>query len=635
VSHAIEKAPTDRFQSARDFAFALRPIAEGTASTPSGGASVATLPAARRMAGRERLAWAAVALLAIVAAAAVWWPRPSGGSASGASVVFSPTIPLRDGFLSSPAVSPDGTHIAFIANDHSGGSIVVRHVGAIQAQAVRNSTGVRSGMFWSPDGKALGFFAGGKLKIADLASGKVTDVADAPEGFGGTWGAGGTILFSPDQRGPIYRVNATGGAAAAVTKLDASRQEEAHRWPQFLPDGRHFVFMAWRLGSVVRTTHLASLDSVSPKAIFESNSAAIVAGSSYVYVNDRPSRLMAQPFNAQSFEPEGPAVPVVDDDNVDFTWQSGDPIVSGSADVLVYTTGKFRIRQLTWFDRSGRTLTTLGEPDAYYDPAISPDGATLVVEKRDADRGSTDLWTVDLARGAWSRLTSTSGFETAAMWSHDGRQVAFGNDANANDEEPAVNLVNVNSGGVTKLLNGRFFVTDWSRDGKSLLLMTDGGATRYDILVFDAASRTSRPLVATPFSEGRARFSPDGKWIAYESDESHAAQVYVRSFPDGGTKVQVSTAGGHTPQWRRDGKELFYIGPDSMLMSVEVNQGMTLSVKAPEPLFITNTYSPFAIRNTYVPSPDGQRILITAPPARQDVSPLVGVLNWAAALARK
>ena len=630
VDHAIEKEPGDRFQSARDFAFALQAftdIGSGTGATPP---SAAIAPRRRT---RERVAWTAAAILAVAAVAAAAWPRATAAPA-GAPVVFSPTLPWRDANLVSPAISPDGRRIAFIARDR-GDQIVIRNLDALQAQPLKATYGARTGgIFWSPDGRSLGFFAAGKLKTIALATGEIDEIADAPSAYGGAWGRDGTILFSPDERTPIYRVTVGGGAATPVTTLDAARHDEAHRWPQFLPDGRHFVFMPWTLGAATRQIQLASLDGGAPTPLFESDSAAIVAGGHFIYARDIPSRLQAQRFNPSTFLPEGRPVAVLDDDNINYIWPTGEPLMSGSETTLVYSTGKYRLVRLTWYSRTGQPLGTVGDTDAYFDPTLSPDGGMLAVEKRDPDRRGTDLWTVDLARGTFSRLTSARGFKNAATWSPDGRQIAFSSD---HGDSPSVFVKNASGTGSEEVvMKQRAFPTDWSRDGRHLLYMNDGGAMRLDVGVYDTERRTASPLVATPFNETSARFSPDGKWIAYVSDETGSAQVYIQSFPGGTTKIPVSTGGGAQPQWRRDSGELFYLAPDTTLMSVDVRtRGEGLVLSAPRPLFVTNTEPATVLRNVYSPATDGQRFLVMVPLVPRGTSSLVGVLNWAAGLRQK
>jgi Tol biopolymer transport system component len=632
VRHALEKNPSERFQSARDFAFALQAINDATGS----GAVVAATGVAtrRRIHRREVTAWIAAGTFGLLAAAALFlWhasPLPSAGSSS--PLIFAAAPPWSDAVLGSPSISPDGTRIALIAHGRDGDAIVMRRLDELPAQPLKGTTGVRSGgIFWSPDGLALGFFAAGKLKTLELASGKIEEIADAPAGYGGTWGPDGTILYSPDERAPIYRVNAKGGEATQVTTLDPARHDLAHRWPQFMPDGRHFIFMPWSTGTATRKIQLAGFDGAPSRTLFESESAAMVAGTYFLYVRDRPSHFMAQAFNPDTLQLEGRPAAVVADDNVAYDWASGESDASASAGTLVYTTGKYRQSQLTWFTREGRPLGTVGEPGVYYDPALSPDSARLAVEKVDADHGSTDLWTVDLARGAFSRLTSAPGYEDCATWSPDGRRVAF-----ASDQAPAPRILVKNASGTGAedlIYEGRAFPMDWSRDGRYLLFITDGGATRMDIWAYDADRKASTPVLASPFSEARPKFSPDGKWVAYQSDESGALEVYARSFPDGAVKIQISNAGGAAPEWRRDGKELFYLAPDGMLMAVAMQAGASGPVAGVVlPLFQTNDDQSRVIRNQYTASADGQRFLVLAPLVPEGVSPLVGVLNWQTAL---
>jgi serine/threonine protein kinase len=632
VRHAIEKDPNDRFQSARDFAFALQAMSESTSSSAE---AAAPLPSGKSQTRRrEALGWIAAALFAVIAATTYWWPRPAP-STTGSPVIFAPALPFKDAALSSPSVSPDGLSAAFIARGSSGDTILVRRLDSTQAKPLKGTSGAQAGgIFWSPDAQWLGFFAGGRLKIIELASERIEDLAEAPTGYGGTWAPDGTILYSPGERTPIFRVSAKGGDATAVTTLDASRKDEAHRWPQFLPDGRHFVYAPWMSGAVTRKIQLASLDGAAPKTLFDAETGPIVAGGYYLYVRDLPmSRLMAQAFNPSTFEPEGRPV-VVSDDNIDFQWYMGNPKASASANVLIYTTGKLTMIQLTWFGRTGRPLGTVGDPGVYYDPTISPDGATLAIERADTERGATDLWTIDLARNTSSRLTTAPGFESVATWTADGRRIMYGADPGSG---PKLWIKNANGTGTEEaLLPQRAFPMDVSPDGKLALFVLLGNTTQRDIWVYDFEHKTSASLLDSPFDESVAKFSPDGKWIAYVSDEAQEPQVYIRSFPDGAAKIRVSTAGGDEPEWRRDGKELFYLAPDSTLMAVGVREsGSTVTVDVPQPLFLTNVERARVIRNNYTVSLDGQRFLVMSPIVHPSASPLVGILNWTAGLSSK
>jgi len=581
------------------------------------------------------LPWAVLASLLMVVATAVvtWRLRPAVPPAQPA--IFTVTMRPQDAVIGSMghrvtpglSVSPDGTHLAFLAHIGTSEAIWIRPLHDVQARPLKGTGGTR-GLFWSPDGASIGFFAAGKLRTIEVATEKTEILCDAPAAFGGTWGLDGTILFSPDERSPIHKVNARGGTPVQVTTLDSSRHDQAHRWPQFLPDGRHFIYMPWKDDTTLRPIQFAALDGTPPRTLFEAHSAAIVAGDYLLYVMETPSRLMARRFDPETLQLGGTPFSVLTDDNVDYNWVTGESGASAGGDVLAYTTGKFKFSRLTWLDRTGRPGAPLGEPGAYFDPRLSPDGTRLAIEKHDWSRGSGDIWTVDLARGAFSRLTSAPGFESTAIWSPDGRRVAFASDQGS---APMIYVRNASGTGTEEVLvspPARSFPTDWSPDGRHVLFMLNGGATRKDIWSYDLLGRKAAPLLASVFDEGWATFSPDGKWVAYVSDENQQPQVYVRSFPAGEVRVQISTAGGAQPQWRRDGRELFYIAPDNALMAVAVNAAAgRIGATAPEALFTANVEQGKTIRNQYAASADGQRFLILSA-VNPDASPIVAVMNW-------
>jgi Tol biopolymer transport system component len=514
------------------------------------------------------------------------------------------------------AVSPDGARVAFIGWDPAGEAIWIRRLDTRDAAPVPGTHGVRS-LFWSPDGTTIGFFAGGKLKTLDVAGQKIEILCDAPLAFGGAWGSDGTILFSPDDRSAVHRVDARGGTPVAVTALDAARGDEAHRWPQWMPDGRHFVFMPWRDGATRRTLQLGSIDGTPPRPLFESQSGALVAADHFVYVTDMPSRIRAQRYDPRTLQLSGPSFALLADDNVDYNWMSGNASASVSERTLVYAAGKYRRTRLTWLDRNGRTLETLGEAGALFDPAISPDGTSVAFERHDRVGGASgDIWTLDLSRGGFSRLTSAPGFETTPIWSSDGSQVAFAWDQGP---RPAIYTRRASGTGTEDVLvspEARSFPTDWSRDGRHVLLMLDGSRTRRDIWRYDVQRREATPLLDGPFNESGATFSPDGRWIAYVSDEDQRSQVYVRSFPDGSDRTQISASGGSQPQWRRDGRELFYIDPDNAIMAVAVQaSGERLTASAPHPLFTAPVDQRKSIRNQYAAVSHARARARSSPPS--------------------
>jgi eukaryotic-like serine/threonine-protein kinase len=629
VAACLEKNPDERFQSMRDVRRELEWIPQIAASP--------TDPSPRRGRRVVIIGSAAVAALVLVAAGALAMRRWQPAIDPPATVAFTVALdtpgytvgpPGMFGGAGSgtPAVSPDGKRIAFIAHSATDATIWVRDLSKLGPKQLLGTAGAR-GLFWSPDGASIGFFTAGKLKTIELASERVETVCDAPLGFGGTWAADGTILFSPEERSPIFKVSAQGGAPVAVTSL-GSGNDQAHRWPHFLPDGRHFVFMGWADNMTTRAIQIGSLDGSAPRHLFDAQSGAVLAGDHFLYVVDTPARLMAWPFDTDTMQLRGKPFPLVQDDNVDYQWVTGEPSASAAGTTLAYTSGKYRRTQLTLVSRTGRPLQTLGEPAIYFDPIFSPDGSAVALEKHDAGRGAGDIWTVDLARGAFTRVSTTPGYETTPVWSPDGRRVAYASDQGA---RPNIYVNAASGAGEEALLvaaGSRSFPLDWSPDGRYLVFMLNGGATRNDIWIYDAQQKAPRPLLASAFNEGWARVSPDGRWLAYVSDESQQREVYVRSFPDGAVKTRISTAGGNQPQWRRDAKELFYIAPDNTIMAVDVRATADrLDASRPDPLFAANVDQNKSIRNQYAVSPDGQHFLILSL-ADRNASPIVAVLNW-------
>jgi Tol biopolymer transport system component len=629
IAACLEKSPDERFQSMRDVRRELEWIPQITAS--------ATGAAPRRGRRAAIIGSAAVAALTLIGAGAAAMRRWQPAIETPATVAF--TVALdTPGYTvgppgvfggsgsGTPAVSPDGRRIAFIAHSATSATIWVRDLSKLGAQQLLGTAGAR-GLFWSPDGGSIGFFAGGKLKTIELAGERLETICDAPLGFGGTWAADGTILFSPEERSPIFKVSAQGGPPAAVTSL-GSGNEQAHRWPHFLPDGRHFVFVGWSDSNTTRAVQIGSLDGGPPKHLFDAQSGAVLAGDHFLYVVDTPARLMAWRFDTDAMQLRDKPFAVVQDDNVDYQWVTGEPSASAAGTTLAYTSGKYRRTQLTLVSRTGRPLQTLGEPAVYFDPIFSPDGSAVALEKHDAARGTGDIWTVDLARGAFTRVSAAPGYETTPVWSPDGRRVAYASDQGA---RPNIYVNAANGGGEEALLvaaGSRSFALDWSPDGRYLVFMLNGGDTRNDIWIHDAQQKAARPLLASAFNEGWARVSPDGRWLAYVSDESQQREVYVRSFPDGAVKTRISTAGGSQPQWRGDAKELFYIAPDNTIMAVDIRAAADrLDPSRPDPLFAANVDQNKSIRNQYAVSPDGQHFLILSLVDR-NASPIVAVLNW-------
>jgi serine/threonine protein kinase/Tol biopolymer transport system component len=628
VKTCLAKDPEERWQSAHDLGSELRWILE----IRSGGRTAEPLTG-RPSRRRERFAWGAAILFLFttVGLTVAYFNRatPSRRRPVRLQVVSPPDAVL--GWFA--AVSPDGNWLAFTAAPANGTvSLWLRSLGSLGARSLPGTEGAGH-PFWSPDSHALGFFAGGKLKTIDLSGGTPQTVCEASnDARGGTWGADGTIVFAPFFQGGLFRVPATGGEVSPTTVLDPVRKEQTHRWPSFLPDGRHFLYYASRgSGEEPGEILVGSLDRGPPKRLLQSSSLALFAAPGYLLYS-RGGTLLAQPFDSKDLRLTGKPVPIAER-----LWSvgamSGLRIVSvSSTGVLVYQTGSGNATQLVWLDRSGRELGTLGPPADYYAPRLSPDGTRLAEGRSDPESTTSDIWLTDLTRNVSSRFTFDPADDVDPVWSPDGKRLFF-----ASSRDGVQNLYQAASDrpGSEELLlrSGAWKVADdVSPDGRFLIYETST-PTRIDLWILPlSGDRTPRPYVATPFGEFSAQFSPDGRWVAYVSNESGRAEVYVQPFPGPGGKWQVSTAGGSMPGWRRDGKELFYFGADGRLMATEVALGLSFESRTPTALFKVSLPSP---DRQYDVTSDGSRILVNRISGEVEGAPITVVLDWAAGLEPK
>jgi Tol biopolymer transport system component len=534
-------------------------------------------------------------------------------------------------------VSPDGRRLAFMGWSEGRARLWVQSLDSLAAQPL-SGTDDASFPFWSADGRFLGFFAGGKLKKIDAGGGPPQTLCDAPQGRGGTWNQDGVIVFAPDTNLPLHRVAAAGGASAPLGKLDESRQETTHRWPWFLPDGRHFLYLARSSSSENSAIYAGSLDGEAPKLLVNAESSIAYAPPGYLLFL-REQTLMAQPFSASKQETTGDAFPVAE--SVRFNAGNWKAFFSVSDNgVLVYQMGSAAIGgRLHWYDRSGRQVGSVGSTAGYRDPSLSPDARRIGANMADPQSGNVDVWLYELGRDVQTRFTFDPGIDAGGVWSPDGSRLAFHSNrkgvwnlylkptSGAGTEEPLLELP------------GNKFVDDWSRDGHFLLYEhgDPSGKTRWDLWVLSMQGERKPYLVLqAPFSERGARFSPNRRWIAYHSDESGRDEVYVIPFqlnekgeplPSPAGKWQVSTGGGWHPRWRGDGKELYYLSADDKVMAVEIREtGTSLEVGVAKPLFQTRTLPGPGRR--YDASPDGQRFLINVPEGEAELAPLTLVVNW-------
>ncbi len=631
VKKCLEKDPDDRWQSAHDVASELRWI--GEAGSQAG--VPATLSLRRR--SRERLAWLLAGglgllwLLTLVPATLHWRERAPERTA----VRFTIPPPDKSAFATFdvPAVSPDGKSIVFVAAPTGGGrsTLWMRSLESLSAQLLPGTEGGYYA-FWSPDARAVAFFGDGALKKIEMAGGGAQTLCAASGAGGGAWNQHGEILFA-GAVSPILRVPAGGGEPKPVTTLDTSRGQTQHRWPSFLPDGRHFVYLARGPQQAANGIFVGSLDSSEVQPLVSVDSPAVYVPPGYLlYVRD--GTLMAQPFDAGKRRLSGDASPVAEQ-IAQVGAAAGRAFSVSSNRVLAYRTGASLTQvQLAWLDRTGHRLATLGETADYSNPALSPDGKRVAVGRRDPKSLMRDLWLFDLERGTASRLTFDPADDFNPAFSPDGTRILFTStrkgprdiygkaSTGVGEDEPVLESENAKN------------VDDLSPDGRLVVYDTGGGVgaeAANDVWVAPLdGDRKPIPFLVRPFIDTQARVSPDGRFIAYTSDESGAQEVYVMDFPKPTGKWKVSTDGGAEPQWRRDGRELFYVsGRPPKLMAVDVRAvGATFQAGVPRALFEANLDPRTTVRNRYIPSPDGQRFLMIAPAEQAGPTPLTVVLNW-------
>jgi Tol biopolymer transport system component len=476
--------------------------------------------------------------------------------------------------------------------------------------------------FWSPDGRFIAFFAQGKLKKIDTLGGApqvLCNLSGSPRE--GTWGADDTIVFAMNGT-PLWRVSSAGGEAQPLMELDKSRGETSHMYPSFLPDRRHFLFLADATDSGQTSISLGELNSKSIKHLLSIASKAQYAAPGYLlYVRD--SALVAHPFDAKRLELSGQAFPIVE--NIRHTVQSGIAAFSVADNgSIAYRAGDATDSyQLVWLDRAGHELSRIGTPGIYMNPEISPDGKQVAVER--ITNNLRDIWLLELARGIFNPFTTDRG--AWALWSTDGDQIIFAKFGRA-----ALVKKSVNDAAKEEMLAGDVTPEDVSPDGKAILYSPGQGGGIW-VLPLEG-DRKPHSLVQSRFAEFDSRFSPNGRWIVFTSNESGRYEIYARSYPENENKIQISTNGGTKARWSRDGKEIFYIGPDEKLMAVAVSGDKKLEVGTPQALFRTSLGIMGStrpdLRQQYDVSADGKRFILLETVQTKAPPPITVFSNWQA-----
>ena len=626
VTTCLAKDPEERWQSAADVKRELRWIGEGSGA---GAPAVAPLSAGRR---GSLLPWIGLAAMGLVAA---WLALGGRRSAPAPEAIFRSSILLPEKIqFHSAAISPDGTRLVFNGQDESGNDrLWLRRLDSFKSEVLAGTEHAAL-PFWSPDGRYIAFFADSKLKRIESSGGSPLALGDY-EGVGGAWGPGGDVVFALPT-GPILRLPASGGKAVAVTKLDEGRHETSHRYPFFLPDGKHFLYTALNLaGSPQDEANrlcVGSIDGAPAKALTPLSTNAIYSQGYVLYMVGGVSSgsLLAQAFDPQRLEIRGEPLVLAEAISANIGYYNFASFTASANGVLVFDSTSLSTR-LEWLDRAGRPSGHFGEVARYGFPRISPDGSRIAFTMYDTGINKDQIWIGDIARGTQTRLTSGPGENSTPIWSPDGARIAF-----RSDQKHQADIVVRGVSGSTgdEALSdepGQKVVEDWSSDGRYLIYFdrpaTGSRNPRLSVLPLFG---DKKPFVLYPtIVDWRffAKFSPDQRWVAFQTDESGRSEVCAISFPDGKRKVQISSDGGSQPRWRADGREVYYVGPGHRMMAVDVQPGADLKVGLPRALFEL----PGGTQG-WDASPDGQRFIVSVPVVETNSVPLNLVVNWAARL---
>lgn len=523
------------------------------------------------------------------------------------------------------ALSPDGSMLVLAAADSAGNtSLWVRPLSSSSARQLSETEGAQF-PFWSPDNKFIGFFSAGKLKKISALGGTPVAICDAPNGRGGTWNQEGVIVFAPtfDFTG-LQKVSAAGGTPTPATHLDTTRNESNHRWPHFLPDGKHFIYTTQggtRTSEYTGSMFVSSLDGSIDKLLTKVSSNMAFSDGYLLYV--RQKSVLAQPFDIAKLELFGDANPVVG--KVEFSGDKSRGVYSVSNNgILTYQVPGNTAGMLSLCDRTGKKLGDVGGGRAMSNGArFSPDGTKIAFDSPDPESNFSDIWLYDIARMTSTRITFDPSAEWQPIWSPDGKKVVYSTDRmgsglymkNSDGTESEQELLK------TRATNAP---TDWSPDGRYIIYLTINENTGADLMALPVeGKREPIPFANTKFSEDNARISPDGHWVVYNSDESGKNEIYARPFPSGGGKWQVSSSGGSFPMWSPDGLEIFYNQTAGVLMAVSVKAaGSVFTAGTPRKLFEIPRCTILDI------SKDGKKFLVAAITGLEANQPISLVTNW-------
>ena len=630
IERCLRKKANQRLQAIGDARVALEEYVADPESWQAPG-SATTIPSGHRVGW-----WAVPVILALLlGGAAAGYLAHRSQPATQRVVRFTLDAPEDTSYHLDPigpgpvAVSPDGRSLVFSARGPDGNpALYVRQLDNFEARRLPGTEGAQY-PFWSPDSRSVGFFADGRLKKIEIDGGPAISLANAANGKGGAWSPAGMIVFAPSFDTPLHIVPEAGGESRAVTVFDENRGDNSHRHPRFLPDGKHFLYLARGTGTSDASGHavvVGSIDDDDEVELMRSTAAADYAAGWLLYA--REATLMARPFDAERLEFTGDAVPVCEDVMV----INGAAVVVASAsdgDVLAYQSGGGRRGGvLTWFDRTGTPQSTIGDQREYREVWISPDGTMAAVGIDDQTSGMSDIWILELDRELASRLTSDPGDEQQIVWSPDSNYVAF-----ARAVDSRVDIYRKLVGGASDaeaVFESELdtFPTSWSPDGRLIAFDASSPDTGWDQWILPLDEGEAYPFLHSKFNESNGVFSPDGHWMAYGSDESGRREIYVTPFPGPGRRWRVSTDGGFYPRWSSTGRELFYQGLDGSIVGVTVDLSeKAVRIGTPQILITTR---PTGLSYPYSPSHDSERFLLID--SQIGTQSLNVVLDWAAEL---
>ena len=637
VQLCLAKTPDQRYGCMHDVQIQLEALREGA---KAGSSQVSPSKAASPSSLMPWLIAGVATLLAISVATAYFLRAPKS-----VQVVRSSLLPPTDtSFVTMvpaagpPVLSPDGTLLAFTARDEKGRVLLyVRSLTSLTAQPLPGTDDAIY-PFWSPDSRQLGFFAAGKLKKISAGGGPPQDICDSVTGRGGTWSKDGVIVFTPSSNQSLFSVSASGGTPEPASKVDVAKGENSHRWPWFLPDGKHFVYWS-------RTSHpgespvlyIGELGSLKARLLTKSETMAQYASGHLLFLRDQT--LMAQPFDLARMELSGEPQPIAD--HIAVNGASIRAMFSASeTGTLVYQSGgAYSGWDLAWWGRDGKRLETVAQDSRYFGPALSPDGTRLAVTIFVGNQGISDNWVFDLARSTRTRLTFNRGVNTyanvgGATWTPDSKTILY---TSVSKGVYQIYAKAADGSGTERLLlestDATAYPSSVSPDGRYLLYerrvnQKEPGAHIWVLPLY--GEEKPYPVLEDALDQRAPTVSPDGKWLAYQSNESGRPEIYITSFPAAGAKWQVSGNGGIVPKWRRDGKELFFLDSLDNMVAVDVNMsGNVVKLGALHILFqaagVPRDFGPYDV------TADGKKFLITSG-LKEGTEPLALVQNWPAEL---